>query len=172
MRLERDNLVIRQAVIADAPLLGNWWRDGQIMAHAGFPLGLDISDEEIAESVATGEGLLILEIDAMPAGEMSYRSKGTKTAQIGIKICDFSQQGKGYGAKLLDMLIYELFVNLDFEKIILDTNLNNRRAQKIYKNLGFRRTGILLDSWENQLGELQSSIEYELIKDEYVGFCD
>ena len=41
MFIQHDNLVIRNATKEDAPNLGKWWRDGAVMAHAGFPNGLD-----------------------------------------------------------------------------------------------------------------------------------
>ena len=123
MLIQKDNLAIRNATITDTALLGNWWRDGKVMAHTGFPLGLDISDGEIITSLAkaaeTGR-TLIIKIDTAP----------DSTAEIRIKICDFDAQGRGYGTKFLKMLICELFTNLAFERITLDTNINNIPAHK------------------------------------------
>lgn len=51
------------------------------------------------------------------------------TAEIGIKICDFSKQNKGYGKILLNMLILSLFNDMGYNKIIFDTNV-----KKIFKN--------------------------------------
>ena len=51
------------------------------------------------------------------------------------------------------MLIEYLFYKLDYENIILDTKLNNKRAQHVYKNIGFIETGM----YEN-------AIYYELLK--------
>ena len=165
MRLARDNLIIRTAEAADVPHLGKWWRDGAVMAHAGFPHGLQISDSEIAQSLRPGR--LIIEVDGIMAGEMSYRDIGGFTAEIGIKICDVEFQDKGYGAKLLDMLICHLFTQHGFERIALDTNVANIRAQRVYEKVGFRNIGVSIDSWRNQLGHLQSSINYEMLKSEY-----
>ncbi|MCL2752811.1 MAG: hypothetical protein FWE44_01525 [Defluviitaleaceae bacterium] len=80
-------LEIRAAGCGDAPLLGAWWRDGDVMAHAGFPNGLDITDEQIFSQIENGDGLFILEAHGEPVGEMSCRDKGAKVAEIGIKIC-------------------------------------------------------------------------------------
>lgn len=43
MHLQSDKIEIRNAVISDAPQLTAWWNDGKIMAHAGFPNGLETS---------------------------------------------------------------------------------------------------------------------------------
>ena len=108
------------------------------MAHAGFPNGLGTSEEIIAQQLSgdTDEihRRLIIEVDGVPTGELNYRNQGNGIAEIGIKICDFSKQEKGYGKKLLSMLINALFRDLGYKKIILDTNLNNHRAQHVYEN--------------------------------------
>ena len=171
MQVRQGNLKIRQATKEDAPLLGRWWRDGAVMAHAGFPRGLDITDEEIAASLAGDSAekgcRLLIEADGRPIGEMSYSNQGQGVAEIGIKICDSSQQGKGYGPKFLHMLIGALFLDLGFDKIILDTNLDNTRAQKVYENLGFKKVRVNRDAWRDQLGRLQSAVDYELTKEEW-----
>ncbi len=171
MFVQEDNLLIRNANKEDAPILGNWWRNGQIMAHAGFPNGLDITDEEIASELSTDADdtfrRLIIEADGAPIGEMSYRNKENRIAEIGIKICDNSMQGRGYGTRLLLMLIDALFWEQGYDKIVLDTNLSNIRAQHVYEKIGFRKVRINRDSWRDQLGRLQSSIDYELTKAEY-----
>ena len=172
MLVARDNLTIRNATDADVSQLGIWWRDGSIMAHAGFPLGLSITDEEIAEKLTSDTDdtyrRLIIEVNSLPIGEMNYRNKGNQTAEIGIKICDFSMQEKGYGTQFLFMLVSELFGNYEYEKIILDTNLNNKRAQHTYEKIGFRKIRERHDSWKNQLGEMQSTVDYEITKTEYI----
>ena len=66
------------------------------------------------------------------------------------------------------MLIESLFNEMGYETIILDTNLNNTRAQYVYENIGFRKVAVNINSWKNQVGELQSSIDYALTKSEYL----
>ena len=92
---------------------------------------------------------------------MSFYVYEGKKVEIGIKICNSCFQGKGLGRVLLSMLIEELF-NMGYELIFLDTNLKNTRAQSVYELLGFKKIAINENSWKNQLGELQTSIDYEL----------
>ena len=54
-----------------------------------------------------------------------------------------------------------------FRKIILDTDLENTRAQHVYELLGFRKVTIHKDSWVNQIGEPRSSVDYELTETEF-----
>lgn len=172
MNIINKILTIRNATTTDAEQLCIWWNDGKVMEHAGFPNGLNETPEKICESLASDTDEThrrhMIELSGSPIGEMNYRDKGNKTAEIGIKICDFNMQGKGYGTTLLTMFINTLFTYYGYDKIILDTNVKNERAQNVYeKKLGFRRIGIRENSWRNQLGELQSSIDYDLKKDDW-----
>lgn len=168
MIIHNDNLLIRNATPDDAPILCDWWNDGAIMAHAGFPYGLGITPQKVSENLyAENNHVMMLEVDGVPVGEMNYRTVVEGVAEIGIKICRIDHQGKGYGTCFLKMLIGTLFDELGYEKIILDTNLTNTRAQHVYEKLGFRRDAVHIDAWKNQLGEMQSSVDYQLTREEY-----
>lgn len=65
------------------------------------------------------------------------------------------------------MLISTLFYKYGYTKIILDTNLNNKRAQHVYEKLGFRKMRVNMNSWKNQVGELESSVDYEMTKNDF-----
>lgn len=69
------------------------------------------------------------------------------------------------------MLIQMLFLEMSYDKIILDTNLNNTRAQHVYEKIGFRKLRVNVNSWKNQLGEFQSSVDYEIKRDEFLDKC-
>ncbi len=134
------------------------------MAHAGFPNGLGTTAEEIKEQIANDSDdtkrRLIIEYRGTSIGEMSFYVYEGKKVEIGIKICNSDFQGKGLGRVILSMLIEKLF-SMDYELIFLDTNLKNTRAQYVYELLGFKKIAINENSRKNQLGELQTSIDYE-----------
>ena len=167
MKLEYDGILLRNAEEADAAQLAAWWNDGAVMAHAGFPLGLGTTPEKIAAQLATDSDdarrRLILAFQNKPIGEMSFHILQDGSAEIGIKICDAAFQERSIGRKALSMLIGELF-RRGCQKIILDTNLNNTRAQHVYELLGFQKTGVRYDAWTDQLGRLQSAVDYELTR--------
>ena len=176
MYLVFKKIIIKNANIEDANTLARWWNDGLVMAHAGFPNGIGQTPEEISKSIEKERDekgrTLIIEYENSPIGEMSYRNKGNNIAEIGIKICDFSKQGKGIGTISLSMLIKYLFSKQGYEKIVLDTNLENKRAQYLYEKLGFRKLRTNHNAWKNQLGELQSSVDYELILKDFKDFTN
>ncbi|MGI5959941.1 MAG: GNAT family N-acetyltransferase [Massiliimalia sp.] len=175
MLLKYGPFVVRNATEEDAEQLSVWWNDGKIMEHAGFPNGIGETVQSIVNSLRndaddTGRRLMI-EMDNIPIGEMNYRNKGNQVAEIGIKICDFSKQNKGAGKILLSMLISSLFYDFGYQKIILDTNLKNKRAQHVYEQLGFTKLRVNENSWTNQVGELQSSVDYELDQKDFINFA-
>ena len=173
MQIENNDIMIRNAGWEDCEQLAAWWNDGKVMAHAGFPLGLNTNAEDIAEKIAGDSDetrrRLIIEYQGQMIGEMSFRNTGNQTAEIGIKICEPAFREKGLGRVILSMLIRELF-SRGYSKIMLDTNLNNTRAQHVYEKLGFHKVQIHENSWKNQLGELQSSVDYELRPEDFTDF--
>lgn len=169
MKLQFENLTVRSAELADAEQLAAWWNDGAVMAHAGFPNGLGTTTEKVVSQLR--EGLLVIQEDNRLIGECNYKKFDENTAEIGIKICETDCQNRGIGRKALSLLIRWLFQN-GFVKIILDTNLQNRRAQHVYESLGFRKLRVNFNSWKDQLGHFQSSVDYELLEKDFISYLN
>ena len=185
MRLEQGKLCIKNAEQEDFKQLVSWWNDGAVMAHAGFPNGLGTNEEKVQKQIAADSDdtrrHLVIWYDGNRIGEMSYANLGdsleetgedtieNRTADIGIKICNSTFQEKGLGKIVLSMLIRELF-SRGYTKIVLDTNLKNKRAQHVYERLGFQKVNIRMDAWIDQVGEKQSVVDYELTKEHFVDF--
>ena len=165
MLLKDNELTIRNATAADAEILVRWWNDGSLMAHAGFPNGVGTNVEKVTASIAKNtekNRLHIIEENGVPIGEMNYRTTDSGFAEIGIKICNPECQNRGLGKRLLRMFIDGLFNDLGYPEIILDTNLNNLRAQHVYESLGFEKVRVNIDAWTDQLGNKQSSVDYRM----------
>ena len=167
-------ITIRNAAVADAPLLCRWWNDGDVMAHAGFPLGLGTTEAAIAKKIgAESDDTVrrhIILYDGIPIGEMNYRNRGGGVAVIGIKICEAEYQDRGLGKQILSLFIDGLFHERSYKKIVLDTDLQNRRARHVYERLGFQMLRVNRDSWKDQLGNWRSSVDYELTEERFVSF--
>ena len=186
MRLEQGKFCIKNAEQEDCKQLVSWWNDGAVMAHAGFPNGLGTNEEKVQKQIAADSDdtrrHLVIWYDGNRIGEMSYANLGdsleetgedtieNRTADIGIKICNPTFQEKGLGKIVLSMLIRELF-SRGYTKIVLDTNLKNKRAQHVYERLGFQKVNIRMDAWIDQVGEKQSVVDYELTKEHFVDFA-
>ncbi|MCL2696992.1 MAG: GNAT family N-acetyltransferase [Oscillospiraceae bacterium] len=98
---------------------------------------------------------LIIEISGKLAGEMNCHNMGSKIAQISIEIYDPALRNKGYGTRFLNMLIDEMFINMDYVKIILDVDIDNHRARHVYEKLGFKAVRMKPES---------NTVDYELNK--------
>ena len=167
MNIKHGECGIRSATHDDAAMLCRWWNDGEVMEHAGFPDGLGTDVHAVARIIernGADRHLMVIEIDEIPIGELHYRSRDHEPAEIGIKIFRPQYRGRGYGPRVLELLISYLFEERAYKRIVLDTNVRNERAQRMYEKLGFRETGRRIDSWTDQRGELQSVIDYELVR--------
>ena len=167
MIIQYENLTIRQAEAADAKQLAAWWNDGAVMAHAGFPNGLGVTAQEVTDGL--GNGSMVIEENNRLIGECSFRNSADRVAEIGIKICEPDCQNRGLGKTALSLLIQWLFQS-GCSKIVLDTNLTNTRAQHVYESIGFQKLRVNLNSWTDQLGCPQSSVDYELCKENFISY--
>lgn len=166
MYLHQNELTIRDALPADAPLLCRRWNDGKVMEHAGFPQGLGTSVEKITQKLLEPDNrthLLIIESEGLPIGEMNWRREESDHAEIGIKICESDRQEKGFGSRLIAMLCRDLFANRGIARITLNTMLENQRAQHVYEKLGFVKTGVRENCWRDQTGKLRTAVDYQLL---------
>ncbi len=171
MYKSNEKLTVRSVEISDVDILCSWWSDGVVMAHAGFPDGIETDRERLITRITDQNSgiqvknhLLIIELDDdKRIGEMNYREKSEGIYEIGIKICDFGEHNKGYGSVAVNMLIDYLKEDLKAGLIVLDTNLNNDGAQRFYKELGFVQTRVMHDCWIDQLGRSQSAVLFEMV---------
>ena len=170
MNLKYNEILVRNASLEDVPKLLKWWNDGRVMEHAGFPLGLNTTVDRVIQNIKNHDminnALLIIEYEKIPVGEMNYRKIDQKSVEIGIKICEEEYQNRGLGKIFLSLLISELF-SKGFEEIVLSTTEENKRAHHVYEKLGFVNIDIKENSWKDQLGNIRSSVIYELIEENF-----
>ena len=149
-------ITLRGCETQDSRLLSAWWNDGRVMAHAGYPYGTGETPAQIEKKIsAEQDGIsrrFIIEYRGIPIGETNYRQAAPETAEIGIKICNETFQKRGFGRIALSLLITELFEAYGFTRIILDTNLNNKRARHVYETLGFQQIGVRPNAFRGQDG--------------------
>ncbi|CVH77348.1 Bifunctional AAC/APH [Clostridiales bacterium CHKCI006] len=155
-----NELCIRKARPYDAPMLCEWWNDGRIMAHAGFPNGIHTTIQEVKDGLKGPSTRCIILAGYIPIGEMSYREVDPETVEIGIKIVDPIHQNHGYGTRLLKMFCTYLFQS--YQKIILDTSADNERARHVYTKLGFQMVGSRPNAFQDELGHTYTLVDYVL----------
>ena len=60
---------------------------------------------------------------------------------------------------------------MGYDKVVLDTNLNNKRAQHVYESLGFEKVKVHEQAWKDQLGQWQGSVDYELEPQNFINYA-
>lgn len=171
---------IRDITIEDVPQFVNWWNNGELMADVGFNKGLGITEDkllkdfskEISDPNAYRESrrYVVLDIkDNRPIGELAYGQLDLiqKKCGIGIKICELSYQGKGYGQDTLITFMNYLYNHFGLQKIEIDTLADNLRALSLYKKIGFKQTRIERDYWTDPEGISHDLIFMELYKNDW-----
>lgn len=169
--LRQKDLTVRRASLNDAPLLAAWWNDGRLMAHAGFPQGTGQTAAQVEAELRDDAGRrrcrLILEKGRSPVGEMiCFATEENGTMGIGIKI-GVEHQNQGLGKQYLSMVVAALFAS-GCQKVVLDTDSENRRAQHVYETLGFRRGLICPDAFQDPAGHMHTAVNYSLIPTDFI----
>lgn len=173
MQKVNKTIKIRPADIYDVELLAAWWANGTIMNHAGFPQGLNTNKDQLKSRImnqqlnCSNDCLMMIIADEFRVGEMHYRQTTINEYEVGIKVCDFTLHNKSIGTTAMKLLLELLFIDFNARLVHLDTNLENKGAQRFYERLGFIKTKIEYDTWTNQVGEQQSVVYYELSNEEY-----
>lgn len=136
------------------------------MKHVGFPLGLDITIQQVERLLTkqTEEScrFIILDESEKAIGECNYKKKTEKSCEIGIKICDLSLHRKGYGSDALSSFISYLFTVYGLECIYLTVLEENTAARALYEKLGFISTELTLSAWTAPSGILHNVVHMEL----------
>lgn len=89
--------------------------------------------------------------------------------ELGIKICEVDEQGKGYGKDALYHFIDFLFRFLNLNKLELTSMKDNNRAHTLYKKLGFKEIGIIRDAcFDSRVGKFADVIYMDLLKSEWM----
>ncbi|GAA0089975.1 hypothetical protein UT300009_00010 [Paraclostridium bifermentans] len=175
------NLFIRTLELGDEEFLYRWWNDGEIMEHSTHAFGILNSKEAIKRKLfkefenetmfPTDKRFIICKKDdSTPIGEINYCNWDSRSqkAELGIKICNIDEQGKGHGLDALYHFIDFMFKFLNLNKIELTTMADNKRAQQLYKKLGFKNIGIIRDGYfDSRFGEFSDVVYMDLIKKEW-----
>lgn len=80
-----------------------------------------------------------------------------------------SEQRKGYGEDALSHFLDFMFKNLNLNKIELTTIIDNKRAQNLYKKLGFKEIGIIRQAYfDSRYGRFSDVVYMDLLKSEWI----
>ena len=146
-RKPKSPIILRPFTEADAAIAHTWWRDTDVQALSGAPLGpadpeefktffvkkyVTLDPRRIAAGIVerkTGKliGIVVGQMD--PDG---------REAEYGIKIGDRGSWGKGYGTAATRAFIDWAFETTDLDSLFGLVDLNNERAKRTLISAGFR----------------------------------
>lgn len=178
-----EKVIIRPFELGDEEFLYNWWNDGEMMRDSGLKFGTLQSKEFIKNKVINEANngcicesdkkcfIICKKEDLTPIGEINYNSYDSRNqkAEFGIKICEKNEQGRGYGKDSLTCFIDFMFKNLNLNKIELTTMIDNKRAQSLYKKIGFKEIGVIRKAYfDSRYGAFSDVLYMDLLKSEWI----
>lgn len=140
-------ITLRRATPADLTLLRHW--DEQPHVVASDPNDDWQWETELARNPDWREQL-IAELDGRPLGFIQIidpaREDGhywgvdvpANLRAIDIWIGEADWLGRGYGTRMMELAIERCFADSDVEAILIDPLLDNTRAHRFYRRLGFQ----------------------------------
>ena len=109
----------------------------------------------------------IIEVNGNPIGLIGLLSIKDHQAEFYITIGETKYKGKGIARKASQLLLDNAFNNLGLSKVYLYTEVQNKKAQRLFDKLGFRIKDIEVNRITNR-GQPVSRFYYELGKFEYI----
>ena len=85
---------------------------------------------------------------------------------MGLSIYDPEQRGKGYGKDATRVLLWVAFNILGLHTVNLDTMEDNERAIHVFREVGFRRVGVLRET-EYRLGQYTGLLLMDILRSEF-----
>lgn len=142
MILRGERTLLRPINKNDIPIILGWYKDS-LIKKLEFISG-NVTKEDIL--VLSGKNFLI-SVSNKPIGFIGLEvSKNNSSADIGILI-NRDNWGKGYGSEALKLVTNFCFGKLELNRLEATTYNHNIRAQRLFKNSGFKVEGIKKESF-------------------------
>ncbi|MCR5608234.1 MAG: GNAT family N-acetyltransferase [Lachnospiraceae bacterium] len=102
---------------------------------------------------------------------LRYINGDNKILRLGWVIVDNNKRGLRYGQKMLKLALNYAFNILKADTVTIGVFENNTAAYKCYESVGFQKSTILEDSYENINGQDFKIVELEISKESFDGAC-
>ncbi|MCI1593646.1 GNAT family N-acetyltransferase [Heyndrickxia oleronia] len=175
---ELPKVYLRELTLNDVEDRFRWCLDKEVTKHLNMPEKYPPFSKEETKSwikmcinktngyeqkaIETEEGRHIGWID------LKNIDKLNKHAELGVAIGDKTYWGKGYGFSAMKEMLQWGFNELDLNKIWLRVEVDNEKAIKSYKRIGYVEEGILRqDRLRN--GEFVDRLRMSILRHEF--FC-
>jgi RimJ/RimL family protein N-acetyltransferase len=176
IRSVRGRLVyLRPLEPTDAEQVHRWYEDARIGDIMGdLPLSLAARTARYQETTSTPPedvfrfAICLLETDEMVGRTDLFEiDKLNGSCMFGITIGDPARWGQGLGTDALHALLDFAFGQLRMERVQLDTERGNLRAQAAYRKAGFVEEAVLRRSWWQNGGWLDD-VRMAILREEWL----
>ena len=149
--LSDGTVALRRPEPVDAPYYLRM-RNNLALVSAVMGFRLSVSEENINEWISrggvTGDDLLFTAVATDRARPIGYVKafrfdRFARTAWVGLSVFDENDAGKGYGGRMLALLVGYLANQLATRKISLEVLQDNASALALYSKMGFVEEGRL-----------------------------
>jgi RimJ/RimL family protein N-acetyltransferase len=169
-----ERVYLRPLEPDDADLIHRWFEDTRLQALMGdLPMSLARRRQRYEDSVK-GDGadvfrfvICLLEDDrAIGRTDIFELDRQNGSCAFGISIGDPDLWGRGYGTDAVNALVDFAFGQLRLERVWLDTDGHNVRAQAAYRKAGFTEEGRLRRAFF-QDGHWSDDLRMAILRDEW-----
>lgn len=161
MILKGERVTIRPLKVEDVFFMRNWgYHENPLLSDYNFP---EMSDAEVYVWYKYktlpwfNRYFGVLNEDNRLIGYLGIKNikKVRKESTLGI-VFDPNYIDHGYGSETLIVFLNYYFKYLNMNKMILEVAEFNKRAYKVYENIGFKPIGYYLDSFDNDSMDLNN----------------
>jgi RimJ/RimL family protein N-acetyltransferase len=173
--LRGQRVYLRPLEPDDADLVSTWYSDERVRWLMGDPPVSRAGRRRRYEDAVTGDGdtvyrFVICQLeDDRPVGRTDVfdidRANGS--CAFGIAIGEPARWGQGLGGDAVNAVVDFAFGELRMERVWLDTDAHNTRAQAVYRKAGFIEEGRLRHAWF-QYGTFADDIRMAMLRDEWL----
>ena len=169
-----EHVYLRPLEPEDADLVSRWYLDDRIRKLMGDPpTSFARRRQRYEDSVAKdGDDVYRFVIarlaDDEPVGrtDLFFIDRANGSCAFGITIGDPAAWGQGLGTDAVAAIQDFAFGELRMERLWLDTDAHNERAQAVYRKAGFQVEGVLRHVWF-QDGRYTDDIRMAILRDEW-----
>jgi RimJ/RimL family protein N-acetyltransferase len=173
--LRGELVYLRPLEPEDADLVSGWYADDRVRKLMGDPPISRARRRQRYADAVTGDGESVYRFvicrlaDDVPVGrtDLFEIDRNNGGCAFGITIGDPALWGQGLGTDAVNAVVDFAFGELRMERVWLDTDAANLRAQAAYRKAGFTEEGRLRHVWF-QDGTFTDDIRMAILRDEWL----
>lgn len=173
--LRGERVYLRPLEPEDADLVASWYDDDRVRRLMGDPPMSHARRRARYEEAGKGDGddvfrFIICDLQddgAIGRLDLFDIDRANGSCAFGIALGDPARWGQGLGTDAVNAVVDFAFGELRMERVWLDTDADNARAQAAYRKAGFTVEGRLRHAWF-QDGTFTDDIRMAMLRDEWL----